>query len=119
MSRFFRKAGQTAAVDIDTATGLDAAPASADSNAQVDCKESSDSPTTAVPASNGATDSARTEKTADVSTTVEAERDAHAADEDDSKYPSGWKLAPLTFGLCLATFVVALDNTVRFATPLL
>ena len=33
--------------------------------------------------------------------------------EDESKYPSGAKLLVLTFGLCMATFVVALDNTVR------
>ena len=31
---------------------------------------------------------------------------------DDSKYPGGGKLAILTFGLCMATFVVALDNTI-------
>ncbi|KAK5159836.1 hypothetical protein LTS14_001941 [Recurvomyces mirabilis] len=32
-------------------------------------------------------------------------------DGDESKYPSGTKLALLTLGLCLATFVVVLDNT--------
>ena len=31
---------------------------------------------------------------------------------DDSKYPGGAKLAVLTFGLCMAIFVVALDNTI-------
>ena len=31
---------------------------------------------------------------------------------DDSKYPGGATLAVLTFGLCMATFVVALDNTI-------
>jgi hypothetical protein len=31
---------------------------------------------------------------------------------DDSKYPSGTKLALLTLGLAMATFVVALDNTI-------
>ena len=31
---------------------------------------------------------------------------------DDSKYPGGAKLAILTFGLCMAVFVVALDNTI-------
>ena len=31
---------------------------------------------------------------------------------DDSKYPGGAALAVLTFGLCMATFVVALDNTI-------
>ncbi|KAK4551814.1 hypothetical protein LTR86_010900 [Recurvomyces mirabilis] len=33
-------------------------------------------------------------------------------DGDEFKYPSGTKLALLTLGLCLATFVVALDNTI-------
>jgi len=32
--------------------------------------------------------------------------------EDESKYPSGIKLALLTLGLCTATWVVALDNTI-------
>lgn len=31
---------------------------------------------------------------------------------DDSKYPGGAKLAVLAFGLCMAIFVVALDNTI-------
>lgn len=43
-----------------------------------------------------------------------ANEDGHAeADiEDESKYPHGVKLAMLTFGLCAATWVVALDNTI-------
>ncbi|KAI9880358.1 MAG: hypothetical protein M1830_003969 [Pleopsidium flavum] len=32
--------------------------------------------------------------------------------EDESKYPNGVPLAILTFGLCMAIFVVALDNTI-------
>lgn len=32
--------------------------------------------------------------------------------EDESKYPGGAALTILTIGLCLATFVVALDNTI-------
>jgi len=32
--------------------------------------------------------------------------------EDESKYLSGFKLAILTLGLCLTTFVIALDNTI-------
>ena len=32
--------------------------------------------------------------------------------EDDSKYISGFKLAILTTGLCLVTFIIALDNTI-------
>ena len=34
------------------------------------------------------------------------------APEDESKYLKGPALAALTFGLCMATFVVALDNTI-------
>ena len=46
------------------------------------------------------------------------EREGESAEDtvdeqnDDSKYPGGGKLAVLTFGLCMATFVVALDNTI-------
>lgn len=46
------------------------------------------------------------------------ERENDGADDpvdeqnDDSKYPGGAKLAILTFGLCMAIFVVALDNTI-------
>lgn len=46
------------------------------------------------------------------------ERAHDAADDpideqnDDSKYPGGAKLIILTFGLCMAIFVVALDNTI-------
>ena len=32
--------------------------------------------------------------------------------EDETKYPGGVALSILTFGLCMATFVVALDNTI-------
>lgn len=32
--------------------------------------------------------------------------------DDDSKYPGGGALVILTFGLCMAMFVVALDNTI-------
>ncbi|KAI9676968.1 MAG: hypothetical protein M1817_006807 [Caeruleum heppii] len=33
-------------------------------------------------------------------------------EEDESQYPGGWQLAILTFGLAMAIFVVALDNTI-------
>jgi MFS family permease len=33
-------------------------------------------------------------------------------DDDESKYLSGFKLAILSVGLCLTTFVIALDNTI-------
>jgi fucose permease len=55
-------------------------------------------------------------------TTTESKRSLSAAtgdsdagqpgEDDESKYPKGGPLAILTFGLCLATFVVALDNTI-------
>lgn len=32
--------------------------------------------------------------------------------DDEIKYPGGFALAILTFGLCMAIFVVALDNTI-------
>lgn len=45
----------------------------------------------------------------------EVKKDATTTEEeveDDSKYPSGTKLGLLTFGLAMATFVIALDNTI-------
>ena len=41
---------------------------------------------------------------------VTAEQDDQV--EDDREYPNGFALGILTFGLCLATFVIALDNTI-------
>jgi hypothetical protein len=35
-----------------------------------------------------------------------------AGEDDESKYPKALPLAILTFGLCMSTFVVALDNTI-------
>ena len=35
-----------------------------------------------------------------------------AGEDDESKYPKALSLAILTFGLCMSTFVVALDNTI-------
>lgn len=45
---------------------------------------------------------------------VTGKDDAEAEDEveDESKYLSGFKLAILSIGLCLVTFVIALDNTI-------
>ena len=43
---------------------------------------------------------------------VETAGDTVDEQNDDSKYPGGVTLAVLTFGLCMATFVVALDNTI-------
>ena len=41
-----------------------------------------------------------------------AERSGEAEAEEEPDYPSGLKLGLLTFGLCMATFTVALDNTI-------
>ncbi|KAK6535356.1 hypothetical protein TWF694_001818 [Orbilia ellipsospora] len=38
--------------------------------------------------------------------------DGPAEEEDESKYPGGTTLAILTTGLCLSTFVIALDNSI-------
>lgn len=40
------------------------------------------------------------------------EDDDEAGVDDESKYPKALPLALLTFGLCLTTFVIALDNTI-------
>lgn len=46
--------------------------------------------------------------------TTTAIKDTATSDnaDDTSKYPGGTKLALLTFGLAMATFVIALDNTI-------
>ena len=33
-------------------------------------------------------------------------------EDDETKYPKSWALATLTIGLCLTTFMIALDNTI-------
>jgi MFS family permease len=43
---------------------------------------------------------------------VDDSNDAPVEPEDESKYLSGFKLGILTLGLCLTTFVIALDNTI-------
>ena len=43
---------------------------------------------------------------------IEEQNGAETEAEDESKYPGGFALGILTFGLCMATFVVALDNTI-------
>ncbi|MCJ1318774.1 hypothetical protein MMC15_004105 [Xylographa vitiligo] len=45
---------------------------------------------------------------AEVVAGVESENEV----EDDREYPNGFILGTLTLGLCLATFVIALDNTI-------
>lgn len=46
------------------------------------------------------------------SVATEETEEGDAVDEDESKYPSSLALGLLTFGLCMSTFVVALDNTI-------
>ena len=43
---------------------------------------------------------------------TEASSVGEAGEDDESKYPKALPLAILTFGLCMSTFVVALDNTI-------
>ena len=43
---------------------------------------------------------------------IVAGADNEEEEQDDREYPGGFTLATLTFGLCLATFVIALDNTI-------
>jgi hypothetical protein len=40
------------------------------------------------------------------------EPNAENAEEEEINYPGGLQLSLLTFGLCMATFTVALDNTI-------
>lgn len=52
-------------------------------------------------------------KTAEKEASVKETDDAAAEpEEDESGYLSGFKLGILTLGLCLTTFVIALDNTI-------
>lgn len=43
---------------------------------------------------------------------TEQDKTGSGDNDGDSKYPSGTKLGFLTFGLAMATFVIALDNTI-------
>ncbi|KAL9107727.1 MAG: hypothetical protein Q9227_007442 [Pyrenula ochraceoflavens] len=45
-------------------------------------------------------------------TTTHDTQASESAVDDESKYPHGFPLWFLTFGLCVSTFVVALDNTI-------
>jgi hypothetical protein len=62
--------------------------------------------------------SAVREASVDKDAVVKTEEDADAAPrvaDDESKYPTGPKLWLLVTGLCLAIWVVALDNSSTFA----
>jgi hypothetical protein len=61
------------------------------------------------------------EASVDRDAVVKTEEDADAAPrvaDDESKYPTGPKLWLLVTGLCLAIWVVALDNSSTFALSL-
>lgn len=49
---------------------------------------------------------------ASISDEKAGDKPAEEDDDDESKYLSGFKLAILSLGLCLTTFVIALDNTI-------
>ncbi|KAI1540145.1 ProP Permease of the major facilitator superfamily [Pyrenophora tritici-repentis] len=59
-------------------------------------------------------DKAATRKADGEKTGADVAEKEHADDEveDESKYLTGWKLVMLSIGLCLTTFVIALDNTI-------
>lgn len=46
---------------------------------------------------------------------VEGTEESNEEDDDENHYVSGVPLALLTFGLCMATFTVALDNTSKLS----
>jgi hypothetical protein len=55
---------------------------------------------------------AETDLVPSASRATEASSVGDNGEDDESKYPKAFPLAILTFGLCLSTFVVALDNTI-------
>lgn len=61
---------------------------------------------------HGATKEAATQRDVEVVGEETSVTDAAAEPEDESGYLSGFKLGILTLGLCLTTFVIALDNTI-------
>ena len=52
------------------------------------------------------------EEEADTPKAIQENQDEEEQPEDESRYLSGPKLWLLSFGLCLTTFVIALDNTI-------
>ena len=58
------------------------------------------------------TDGKQTAVTTDTEKKTQDETEESPADDDESQYMSGSKLVLLSIGLCLATFVIALDNTI-------
>lgn len=54
------------------------------------------------------TDSVRVNEVSQTTATVTATDE----NQDDAKYLNGWKLVLITIGLCLAVFILTLDNTI-------
>lgn len=54
----------------------------------------------------------QTDLVATPSRATEASSTGEDGEDDESKYPKALPLTLLTLGLCLSTFVVALDNTI-------
>lgn len=74
--------------------------------------ETQDQAHTPSPPTNTDTKPPPNEKTPTEAIATSDDKDESAAPDDDSKYLSGFKLAILSVGLCLTTFVIALDNTI-------
>ncbi|CAN9447558.1 unnamed protein product [Alternaria alternata] len=74
--------------------------------------ETQDQAHTPSPPTNTDTKPPPNEKTPTEAIATSDDKDESTAPDDDSKYLSGFKLAILSVGLCLTTFVIALDNTI-------
>ncbi|KAI5376728.1 hypothetical protein J4E82_004396 [Alternaria postmessia] len=74
--------------------------------------ETQDHGHTPSPPTNTDTKPPPNEKTPTEAIATSDDKDESTAPDDDSKYLSGFKLAILSVGLCLTTFVIALDNTI-------
>jgi MFS family permease len=74
--------------------------------------ETQDQAHTPSPPTNTDTKPPHNEKTPTEAIATSDDKDESTAPDDDSKYLSGFKLAILSVGLCLTTFVIALDNTI-------
>ncbi|KAB2101662.1 Efflux pump [Alternaria gaisen] len=74
--------------------------------------ETQDQANTPSPPTNTDTKPPPNEKTPTEAIATSDDKDGSTAPDDDSKYLSGFKLAILSVGLCLTTFVIALDNTI-------
>ncbi|KAF2002924.1 MFS general substrate transporter [Amniculicola lignicola CBS 123094] len=91
----------------------DATPVATNAQDSTDSSAKREAPTPPHHEKEAAVDStAGASKTATADTGVDANEDSAEEPEDESKYLSGVKLWILSLGLCLTTFVIALDNTI-------